>query len=183
MTAISPIQLCRLYILGIFLALWKSKTATREIIARTAATVFNPAWMDFIRNLLHFQVHGSLYTMMAGKRQKGTECVCVFSNQHKMNSLTHWTLPSMKPSSLGFGFSSLACLSVVPSWTLLLVSSLLPTCDWTWVPPRLSPRTFSSLCTLCGWSHSLFHRNATYMAETLKLMSPAQNFLLNSRPT
>jgi len=74
MTAVSPTQLCRLYILGIFLALWKSKTATREIIARMAATVFSPAWMDFIRSLLHFQVHGSLYTMMAEERKKGTEC-------------------------------------------------------------------------------------------------------------
>lgn len=74
MTAVSPTQLCRLYILGMFLALWKSKTATREIIARMAATAFNPAWMDFIRSLLHFQVHGSLYTMMAKKRQRWTEC-------------------------------------------------------------------------------------------------------------
>lgn len=32
--------------------------------------VFNPACMNFIRSLLHFQVHGNLYTIMAEKEQK-----------------------------------------------------------------------------------------------------------------
>lgn len=59
-TAARPNQLCRLYMLGILAALWKSKTATNDITAKTRASKFRPAWMNFIISLLHFQVQGSL---------------------------------------------------------------------------------------------------------------------------
>ena len=132
MTTVSPTQLCRLYILGIFEASWKSKTATREIIARTAATAFSPAWMDFIRSLLHFQVHGSLYTTTAGERRRRTKCglVGVFlfiSTQGKHcdtpNTPFHETLFSCLLLLL------LPRLSRVSSWALLLASPSLPTCE------------------------------------------------------
>lgn len=59
-TAARPNQLCRLYMFGILAALWKSKTATKDITAKTRASKFKPAWMNFIISLLHFQVQGSL---------------------------------------------------------------------------------------------------------------------------
>lgn len=109
-----------------------------------AAMVFNPAWMNFIRSLLHFQVHGSLYTMIARERRKGEYSIEGFlRNCHKINSLMHRTLPSMKPFSLGFCSSPLPWLSMLPSWVLcwhLLYSQLV---EKTLVLLRLSHKTFS----------------------------------------
>lgn len=67
---ISPIQLCRLYMLRMFPVLWKSNAATIATIARIIAVAFNPACMNFIRSLLHFQVQGNLYTIIADERRE-----------------------------------------------------------------------------------------------------------------
>lgn len=116
-TAASPSQLCRLYILGILAALWKSNTATKDMTANTKASKFRPAWINFIISLLQLQVHGSLYTIMAERK-------------HHPVSFSKFSLQSMLQSSQNDNMTEISSVKVGSVSPFNLISMCINFSKW-----------------------------------------------------